>query len=77
MKVHAQNERYSAETVLTNSYLSRPRFTGAAAEVSVRSSRLRADRKWGRFRTGAADAEVHNKPVSLQNPPEKVSLLLS
>lgn len=77
MKVHTQNERYSAGTVLTNSYLSRPHFTGAAAEESACSPRLRADRKLGRFRTGAADAEAHSKPVSLQNQPEKVSLLHS
>lgn len=39
--------------LLTNSYLSRPRFTGTAAEESVHSHLPHADRKWGHYQTGA------------------------
>lgn len=39
--------------LLTNSYLSRPQFTGTAAEESIRSHLPHADRKWGHYQTGA------------------------
>lgn len=76
MKVHTQNERYSAGAVLKPIHISHIHALQEQRLKKARAApRLRADRKRGRFRTGTADA--HSKPVSLQNQPGKVSLLHS